>query len=80
MLDNFSLESLLSHEWIKPFMRLLKEPTKQEAEMFGNLTHSDTAGENSIRHYLSPKVSENDIKTKSTIYQNVQNHSGKQDL
>lgn len=71
LLDNFSLESLLSHEWIKPFMRLLKEPTKQEAEMLGNLTHSDTAGENSIRHYLSPKVSENDKKTKNAIYQNA---------
>lgn len=69
LLKNFPLESLMSHEWMKPFLQLVQNPTKSEAEMFGNLTHSDAPGRNSSRLSLAPNVSSHAAKTKNAEYQ-----------
>ncbi|PRE16403.1 hypothetical protein C6P78_13530 [Burkholderia multivorans] len=49
-------EHFISSEWGKPFFRLVARPTKAEAALLGALTHSDSAGDTSLRLRLAEKV------------------------
>lgn len=57
LLGFLSTEALISGEWMVPFMKLLTNPSREEADLFGALTHSDTTGSNHIRHEIAPKLS-----------------------
>ncbi|MCX8000327.1 MAG: hypothetical protein N3A69_15475 [Leptospiraceae bacterium] len=56
LFEKFPLEGLLSKEWAVPFVRLLTSPSKREAELLGELTHSDSLGKNSKRSKLAPEL------------------------
>lgn len=49
-------EHWVSTTWSDPFFRLVNEPTLQEAETLGELTHSDTATDTLRRLPLAPRL------------------------
>ena len=50
-----SADSLDSRAWGAPFYRLVTSPTADEAELLGDITHSDSAGVSGNRLPLAPK-------------------------
>ena len=53
-------ESLNSREWAADFYRVVTNPSRAEAELLGALTHSDSAGETSLRLPLAPAIDGSD--------------------
>jgi predicted HAD superfamily hydrolase len=51
-------EGLNSRSWGSEFYRLVTDPTPAEAELFGDLTHSDAAGDSAVRLPLAPKIAD----------------------
>ena len=49
-------QGLTSRAWASEFYRLVTDPSEQEAELLGDITHSDSVGETSLRLPLAPKV------------------------
>lgn len=54
-------EHMLSSEWAEPFFRLIDNPTLEEAELLGGVTHSDSASDTSRRLPLAQKL---DVKAR----------------
>jgi predicted HAD superfamily hydrolase len=55
--ERIGFESLVSTAWAEPFYRLITEPTLEEAEHLGEISHSDTATDTSRRILLAEKLS-----------------------
>ncbi|NJM36999.1 MAG: hypothetical protein HC845_03495 [Akkermansiaceae bacterium] len=52
----FPIESLISNIWCKKFLKLVENPSHKQIETFADLSHSDSAGKNSLRLPLAPKL------------------------
>jgi predicted HAD superfamily hydrolase len=48
--------ALASRGWANEFYRLVTNPTMEEAELLGDLTHSDALGDTTLRLPLAPKI------------------------
>jgi predicted HAD superfamily hydrolase len=48
--------ALASRSWANEFYRLVTDPTLEEAELLGDLTHSDSLGDTTLRLPLAPKI------------------------
>jgi predicted HAD superfamily hydrolase len=48
--------ALASRSWADEFYRLVTNPTREEADLLGDLTHSDALGDTTLRLPLAPKV------------------------
>jgi predicted HAD superfamily hydrolase len=68
LLEQFPIASLVSDGWQKPFNSLMKHPTDQQIRLFGDLTHSENVGSNSVRRHLAPKVSFLDCMLRGKSY------------
>lgn len=55
------LESLVSTTWAQPFYRLITEPTLEEADHLGEISHSDTATDTRQRLLLAEKIKKNTL-------------------
>jgi hypothetical protein len=51
-------EALSSRAWAADFVRLVTDPTPDEAVLLGDLTHGDVAGDTSIRLPFAPDAAE----------------------
>ncbi len=56
LLDYFDPESLSSPAWAMAFERLVRNPTKEEAELLGDLTHSEAPGSTRDRLPLAQRL------------------------
>jgi len=68
LLNDFSMDSLVSSVWANPFLELVNNPTERQIELLASLSHSDTAGRNSSRSELAKKVSFKAIIMKNAEY------------
>jgi hypothetical protein len=59
---SFPPSALSSRFWGAPFHRLVTSPTKEEAELLGELTHSDSAGGTERRLPIAPRMGTADRK------------------
>jgi predicted HAD superfamily hydrolase len=48
--------ALASRGWADEFYRLVTNPTLEEADLLGDLTHSDSLGDTTLRLPLAPKI------------------------
>jgi len=62
------LDAFVSLGWSDPFFRLVNSPTMEEAELLGEITHSDTASDTSRRLPLAEKLPENIAVKKGPRY------------
>ena len=60
--------SFISQRWADPFFRLVNNPTREEADMLGELTHSDTASDTSKRLFIAEKLPEKIIQERGERY------------
>ncbi len=51
--------ALASRGWANEFYRLVTGPTMEEADLLGDLTHSDALGDTTLRLPLAPKIRRN---------------------
>ncbi|MGZ0019562.1 HAD family hydrolase [Nitrosomonas sp. wSCUT-2] len=56
------IDSFVSQRWADPFFRLVNDPSWEEANMLGELTHSDTASDTSKRLFIAEKLPDNLIR------------------
>ena len=54
--ERIGFESLVSTAWAEPFHRLITEPTAEEADHLGEISHSDTATDTTRRLLLAEKL------------------------
>ncbi|MDE2387468.1 MAG: hypothetical protein KGN35_00030 [Betaproteobacteria bacterium] len=54
--------------WTDPFFRLVNDPSREEAAMLGELTHSDTASDTSKRLFIAEKLPEDVIRKHGKEY------------
>jgi hypothetical protein len=57
--SDFPPSALTSRVWANEFYRLVTAPTRAEADLLGELTHCDAAGNTKRRLPLAPQVSTN---------------------
>lgn len=62
------INCFVSQCWADPFFRLINDPSLEEANMLGELTHSDTASDTSQRLFIAEKLPDNVIRKRSTEY------------
>jgi HAD superfamily hydrolase (TIGR01549 family) len=68
-------ENLISTAWSAPFIRLVDHPKKNEAELFGSLTHADAVGSTENRMAIAPKISLGFLGTLNPNYKKAKNQS-----
>ncbi|OQW42565.1 MAG: hypothetical protein A4S08_11415 [Proteobacteria bacterium SG_bin4] len=56
------VDSFVSQRWSDSFFRLVNNPSWEEANMLGELTHSDTASDTSKRLFIAEKLPDNLIR------------------
>lgn len=61
-------EALNSRAWGAEFYRLVTAPAPDEAELLGDLTHGDVAGDTSIRAPLAPAVASPEYEAAAPYY------------
>ncbi len=61
-------DSFISQRWADPFFRLVNDPSREEADMLGELTHSDTASDTSKRLFIAEKLPKNIIRERGERY------------
>jgi len=54
--EHVGLESLVSTTWAQPFYRLITEPTLEEADHLGEISHSDIASDTTRRLLIAEKL------------------------
>lgn len=52
------VQNFISKDWAEPFFRLVNNPTAEEAEILGEITHSDAPSGTSVRLKLAPKLTD----------------------
>jgi predicted HAD superfamily hydrolase len=62
------IDSFISQRWADPFFRLVNDPSREEADMLGELTHSDTASDTSKRLSIAEKLPGNIIRERGERY------------
>ena len=62
------IDSFVSQQWAAPFFRLVNNPSWEEANMLGELTHSDTASDTSKRLYIAEKLPDTIIRKRGKEY------------
>ncbi|MDD2767855.1 MAG: hypothetical protein PHT19_03910 [Methylococcus sp.] len=62
-------ENLVSTAWAEPFFRLVDNPSPEEAELLGDLTHSDAATDTRNRLPLAEKLDAGIARRKGAEYQ-----------
>lgn len=62
------VNSHVSQRWADPFFRLVNNPSREEANMLGELTHSDTASDTSKRLYIAEKLPDTIIRKRGKEY------------
>lgn len=62
------MDSYVSQQWAASFFRLVNNPSWEEANMFGELTHSDTASDTSKRLFIAEKLPDNIIRKRGKEY------------
>jgi predicted HAD superfamily hydrolase len=69
LLQKISFSSLDSLEWTRPLFRMIEFPTLQEAEILGNILHSDVAGATNLSlNALAPKLDEVSLADKQLYH------------
>lgn len=56
LLEEFPLSALDSLKWTEPFCELVRNPSREQITLLGDLTHSDGTGNNQQRVALAPKL------------------------
>lgn len=59
---------LVSTDWAEPFFRLVTNPTREEAEYLGEVTHSDAPTGTNVRIKLAPDLSVDAKRYSKNIY------------
>lgn len=62
------IDSFVSQRWADPFFRLVNNPSREEANLLGELTHSDTASDTSKRLYIAEKLPDTIIRKRGQEY------------
>ncbi len=62
------IDGFISQRWADPFFRLVNQPTMEEADMLGELTHSDTASDTSKRLPIAEKLPEDIVRKRGAAY------------
>lgn len=62
------IDSFISQRWTDPFFRLVNNPSLEEANMLGELTHSDTASDTSKRLFIAEKLPDNMVRKRGKEY------------
>jgi len=66
--EGIPAEALASRVWGNEFYRLVTQPTLEEAELLGDLTHSDSAGDTRRRLPIAPRIPAGDAPDISQAY------------
>ncbi len=64
----YGIDPFVSQRWADPFFRLVNNPTMEEAEALGDLTHSDTASDTSKRLAIAERLPERVIRKRGPEY------------
>ncbi|MBS0484644.1 MAG: hypothetical protein JSS06_05430 [Proteobacteria bacterium] len=62
------IDGFVSQRWADPFFRLVNHPSREEAAMLGELTHSDTASDTSKRLFIAEKLPDHVIRKRGREY------------
>ncbi len=64
------LDNLVTTDWAEPFYRLVRNPSIEEANVIGEITHAEALGDTVVRHPIAMKLNEDDRKNKFNDYYN----------